>query len=407
MGNVSSVPKGADNIPGAFPIEASSDKVLQQRKPGEKRKRSIQELPSNAMPLPPPSSRQVPKRRRQQHEKQQQQPVEEVASVPLSSIRAPEASLVLGEGLSLENDFSRLYLLGESTEGRVYKIRSRSGKVYALKVLRQKARSRNVRHLPEDCLLHLKKIPFHPHILFLSQIDITADAGILLCTTFANAGDLFGQIKRFEKLGTSVPPIFALHVFIQISEALGFLHFGYRRIGQGDWRKDSNHISILHGDIKPENILLHFDRLSEFSMPVLQVGDFGHSSLASNPPRLRGSPLYFSPEARAASRGDFSGPVMSTKSDVYTLGLTLYVLMTFSHWRTGTDPRVLTLLPAFDEIGFTGILKHCLAVNPRHRPSMDRSPGTGLLRCVDDCWTLRDQLLKQDGPPSRRLWKRE
>lgn len=392
--------------PGTFPIGIDADHATPSEQQGAKRKRSSQSTQPNHAHQSTPSHHHVDKKPFQQHHDPslQEDPEKELTFVsPSSTIRASDAWKVLEEGVSLETDLQWICLLGESTEGRVYKAKSKSGSVYALKILKEKATSRYAAHLPSECLLHLK-IPIHPNILFLSQIDITANSEILMCTTFANAGSLFNQIKRFERLDMHAPALFALHVFIQISEALAYLHSGYRRMGHGDWRKDDDFTPIIHGDIKPDNVLQHVGDFDVCGMPLLRLCDFGHCTVASSPMRVSGSPLYFCPEAKAASRGDFSGPRMSPASDVYCLALTLFFLLTYGHWRTGTNPSVLTLRPTFDDLGFTGILKQCLAVKPNHRPSMNLHLGTGLLRCVDDAWTLRDKIFKEQGPLSSKLW---
>lgn len=417
MGNVASHLTGVDDskpfpilrCPGAFPIDDDHEHSVGARQPRQKRKRSVRlesesKLVDNAATFPRHAAKK-PRQQRQKPRNRRNSENEIASELQSSTIRARDASLVLEEGVSLERDFERLRLLGESTEGRVYKVRSKTGSVYALKVLRETAKSRYAANLPSECLLHLK-IRLHPNLLFLSQIDITLNSEILMCTGYANAGDLFGQIKRFE-MNDSTPPIFALHVFIQVSEALAYLHSGYCRIKHGKWERDKDAISIIHGDLKPENVLLHFDSNNKYGMPTIQLCDFGHCTPESKPLLLSGSPLYFCPEAEAVSLGEFSGPPLSTKSDVYCFGLTLHVLLTFSHWRTSMNPSKLKLPRAFNEIGFDGILKHCLAVSPRHRPSMNYSVGTGLLRCVDDAWTVRDELFRKEGPLSKTLWNLE
>jgi WD40 repeat protein/serine/threonine protein kinase/tetratricopeptide (TPR) repeat protein len=104
---------------------------------------------------------------------------------------------------------------------------------------------------------------------------------------------------------------------------------------------------IIHRDIKPSNILVtqHDDR------PVVKVIDFGVAKAASGLltdktlftgfAQMVGTPLYMSPEQAA-----LSGLDVDTRSDIYSLGVLLYELL------TGTTPFDKERLKsvAFDEI---------------------------------------------------------
>jgi serine/threonine protein kinase/tetratricopeptide (TPR) repeat protein len=90
---------------------------------------------------------------------------------------------------------------------------------------------------------------------------------------------------------------------------------------------------IIHRDIKPSNVLV----MSHDGKPVVRVIDFGvakaigqqltHKTIYTQFAQLVGTPLYMSPEQAGQSGLD-----VDTRSDIYTLGVLLYELL------TGTTP---------------------------------------------------------------------
>jgi serine/threonine protein kinase len=90
---------------------------------------------------------------------------------------------------------------------------------------------------------------------------------------------------------------------------------------------------IIHRDIKPSNVLVTLHD----GVPVPKVIDFGiakamgqsltEKTLYTGFAQLVGTPLYMSPE-----QAEMSGPDVDTRSDIYSLGVLLYELL------TGTTP---------------------------------------------------------------------
>src|SRR5262249_25091186 len=123
---------------------------------------------------------------------------------------------------------------------------------------------------------------------------------------------------------------------IQASEALEHAH----RLG------------IVHRDIKPANLLLDNEG-------KLWVTDFGLAMVQSNPDLTRpgdlvGTIRYMSPEQARAQRG-----CIDQRTDIYSLGATLYEL--------------LTLQPIFTESDRHQLLSQIATVDPRrprrHNPA--------------------------------------
>jgi serine/threonine protein kinase len=104
---------------------------------------------------------------------------------------------------------------------------------------------------------------------------------------------------------------------------------------------------IIHRDVKPSNVLV----TSHDGKPAAKVIDFGVAkamhqqltahSIYTNFAQMIGTPLYMSPE-----QAEMSGLDIDTRSDIYSLGVLLYELL------TGTTPleRQRVAQAAYDEI---------------------------------------------------------
>lgn len=98
----------------------------------------------------------------------------------------------------------------------------------------------------------------------------------------------------------------ALDIAMQVAEALGHAH-----------RLEP---SLVHRDVKPANILL---QESDSRLPGVRLGDYGlaaHTNLFTRTVEAGGTILYMSPESLRGFE--------TTASDVYSLGLVIYELLT-------------------------------------------------------------------------------
>ena len=113
---------------------------------------------------------------------------------------------------------------------------------------------------------------------------------------------------------------------------------------------------ILHRDLKPANIMID-------GRGQVRIMDFGLAALAAEIPLsdLRsGTPAYMSPEQKA-------GKEVTTRSDLYSLGLVLYEMFTGKR-RTNEQSSPTEIVKDLDP-AIERIILRCLEEEPKRRPS--------------------------------------
>src|SRR5205807_7059519 len=95
---------------------------------------------------------------------------------------------------------------------------------------------------------------------------------------------------------------------------------------------------VIHRDVKPANVLIASDGrvlLGDFGVARLETAD----SLVTRSGALLGTPAYMSPEQA-------SGDIATSRSDLYSLGATLYQLATGALPYGGPPARVMSMIAA-------------------------------------------------------------
>jgi serine/threonine-protein kinase len=222
----------------------------------------------------------------------------------------PEEEIIFGEELS---DYPMLYgsrykikdILGQGTTGAVFKGKDIvTDKIVAIKVL-------NLSSELEANQLAEYKFRFHREIetagnLHHPNIVKILDSGETDGCAYIAMEYVDGiNLRSYARADRLLHPKTVLKIIAQCADALAYSH-----------KQD-----LIHRDIKPANIIYNqgddYVKLTDFG--IARIPDSTRTRAGS----ILGTPLYMSPEQLAGERLD-------ARSDLYSLGVTLYHLLTGS-----------------------------------------------------------------------------
>jgi serine/threonine-protein kinase len=155
----------------------------------------------------------------------------------------------------------------------------------------------------------------HPHIAELLDAGVSASGQPYLVLEYV-AGDHIDRYCDERNLDVEA----RLHLFLDVLSAVAHAHSNL----------------IVHRDIKPSNVLVRNDgqvKLLDFGIAKLLEDDIeeGRGGLATIDGARPMTPEYAAPE-------QLSGGTVTTGTDIYALGVLLYVLLTGKH-PAGTGPH--------------------------------------------------------------------
>ena len=165
--------------------------------------------------------------------------------------------------------------------------------------------------LPEFAAKFLEEVKVtarlqHPNIVQVLDFDWLSDGTPFMVMERLRGRTLRAALRETRQRGTLWTAANTYAVAAQASEGL--------------YRAHSHEPSIVHRDVKPENIFLHRNEASFDS--VVKVMDFGVAAVVGERDRqIIGTPRYMAPEQVAG--GD-----VSPQTDQYALGLVIYEMLT-------------------------------------------------------------------------------
>jgi serine/threonine protein kinase len=189
----------------------------------------------------------------------------------------------------------------------------------------------------------------HPSIVQIYDLG-RIEKSYYIAMEYVHGHDLRTIMRRAREKGLRMPLDLSLRVVSQVCAALEYAHRKKDERGRP--------MEIVHRDVSPQNILISF----EGEVKLVDFGIAKAATKASNTDRgaLRGKLLYMSPEQAW-------GRAIDRRSDVFSLGIVLYEMV------TETKP----FIGAGTEMTILELVRQCVItpareINPRVPEALDR-----------------------------------
>ncbi len=181
---------------------------------------------------------------------------------------------------------------------------------------------------------------------------------------------LQGQdLERLVLANGPLPPERAIIYLSHVAAALDKAHAYVDRDGSAR--------PIVHRDLKPENLFLTH---REDGVPVVKVLDFGIAKVVGSTTdvsrEMKGTPLFMAFE-------QIAGQTISSKTDVWALGLIAFYLMTGAHYWNATRLQETSLTALFGEVLSLPLASPSARLAQINRPPLPPAFDNWFFGCVN------------------------
>lgn len=221
--------------------------------------------------------------------------------------------------LPLNGRFADLQLIGSGGTARVYRARDLTNQdQVAVKILRPEIASLRSRARFDREIRIIRSLT-HPNILTLLDVGTIGEGEFEGCPFFVmplvRGESLRAALERERQFSTKE----ATRLVTAIATGLAAAHA----------------VGVVHRDIKPENVLLDGDRVLVADFGIARMSD-SEGGMTSTTGVIVGTPPYMSPEQITGDRG------VDHRSDIYSLGILFYELLTGTPPFTGSSAQAIT-----------------------------------------------------------------
>jgi serine/threonine protein kinase len=253
-------------------------------------------------------------------------------------------------GTTLDGRYRIIGLIGRGGMGEVYKAEDlKLNQTVALKFLPENFAKDNAALERFYGEVRIARKVSHPNVCRVFDIG-EVEGSHFLSMEFIDGDDLSSLLRRIGRF----PPDKAVEIARQLCAGLHAIH----------------QVGVLHRDLKPANAIID-------GHGKARITDFGVASLESelkDGAGVAGTPAYMSPE-------QITGKELTTKSDIYSLGLILYEIFTgkrafeadtinelIRKHQTATPTTPSELVKEIDPL-VERVIFRCLEKDPRERPA--------------------------------------
>jgi len=197
--------------------------------------------------------------------------------------------------------------LGEGSFGTVYNATDRkTGEEVAVKKIPKKFTDDVGFQREMDALLHVRDAGGHPNICALRE-NFEEGRHYFLALDLISGGEMFDHLVKMGAYSEAD----ASRLIREIASALAFLHG----------------IGVVHGDMKPENVMLSTNNASDSVVKIVDFGCAQVEEMACTPVGI--TPAYSPPEV--LDKNTEINSTMHPTQDMWALGIILYVMLTGLH----------------------------------------------------------------------------
>ncbi|MDC3957932.1 serine/threonine protein kinase [Polyangium jinanense] len=203
----------------------------------------------------------------------------------------------------------------------------------------------------------------HPHVAEI--LDLGDENGVLyIVMEWINGESLFVINRNAKDQGGFPLPL----LLRMLSSACAGLHAAHEMRDD-----DGRPLGLVHRDVNPANVMVSYDG-------IVKIVDFGVAKATASvtitrvPGMMKGKAHYMSPE-------QIRGERLDRRSDIFSLGILMYVMITGRHpFKATTDKQTMDNI-----VGTEPVPVHELV--PSVRPDLEAVVMRALAKRVEDRWT--------------------